>query len=143
MLLAGFIVAAGQLSMTFAYRHLEVSIGASMQLLLPIATGFGAWSSPLAKPWLNGTPRRNPHSGLHLDDSSSRFQIHCKNATNPTDKPMTTTEKTKQYVLETYGRFPLTVARGEGTKCGTSAVVSILIFVQASPPARWDIAIPP
>jgi predicted acetylornithine/succinylornithine family transaminase len=29
---------------------------------------------------------------------------------------MTTTEKTKQYVLETYGRFPLTVARGEGTK---------------------------
>ncbi len=29
---------------------------------------------------------------------------------------MTTTEKTNQYVLETYGRFPLTVARGEGTK---------------------------
>ncbi|MEN8772816.1 MAG: acetylornithine/succinylornithine family transaminase [Akkermansiaceae bacterium] len=29
---------------------------------------------------------------------------------------MTTTEKTKQYVLETYGRFPLTVARGQGTK---------------------------
>ncbi|MDA9830598.1 acetylornithine/succinylornithine family transaminase [Akkermansiaceae bacterium] len=29
---------------------------------------------------------------------------------------MTTTEKTKQYVLETYGRFPLTVARGKGTR---------------------------
>jgi acetylornithine/succinyldiaminopimelate/putrescine aminotransferase len=29
---------------------------------------------------------------------------------------MTTTEKTKQYVLETYGRFPLTVTRGEGTR---------------------------
>ena len=43
MMLAGFIVAAGQLSMTFAYRHLKVSIGASMQLFLPIATGLGAW----------------------------------------------------------------------------------------------------
>ncbi len=43
MLLAGLIVAAGQLSMTFAYRHLEVSKGASMQLLLPIATGLGGW----------------------------------------------------------------------------------------------------
>ena len=41
LLLAGFIVAAGQLSMTFAYRHLEVSKEASMQLLLP--TGVGAW----------------------------------------------------------------------------------------------------
>ncbi len=30
--------------------------------------------------------------------------------------PMTTTEKTKQYVLETYGRFPLSVTRGEGTR---------------------------
>jgi drug/metabolite transporter (DMT)-like permease len=29
--------------MTFAYRHLEVSKGASLQLLLPIATGIGAW----------------------------------------------------------------------------------------------------
>lgn len=28
---------------------------------------------------------------------------------------MTTTEKTQQYVLQTYGRFPLTVVRGEGT----------------------------
>ena len=43
LLLAGFIVAAGQLTMTFAYRHLEVSKGASLQLLLPIATGLGAW----------------------------------------------------------------------------------------------------
>lgn len=43
LLLAGLIVAAGQLTMTFAYRHLEVSKGASLQLLLPIATGFGAW----------------------------------------------------------------------------------------------------
>lgn len=43
LLLAGFIVAAGQLTMTFAYRHLEVSKGASLQLLLPIATGIGAW----------------------------------------------------------------------------------------------------
>jgi len=40
---AGLIVAAGQLTMTFAYRHLEVSKGASLQLLLPIATGMGAW----------------------------------------------------------------------------------------------------
>ncbi len=29
---------------------------------------------------------------------------------------MTTIEKTQQYVLQTYGRFSLTVARGEGTK---------------------------
>lgn len=29
---------------------------------------------------------------------------------------MTTTEKTKQYVLQTYGRFPLTVVKGEGTR---------------------------
>ncbi len=29
---------------------------------------------------------------------------------------MTTHEKTQQYVLQTYGRFPLTVVRGEGTK---------------------------
>lgn len=43
LLLAGLIVAAGQLTMTFAYRHLEVSKGASLQLLLPIATGLGAW----------------------------------------------------------------------------------------------------
>lgn len=43
ILLAGFVVAAGQLTMTFAYRHLEVSKGASLQLLLPIATGIGAW----------------------------------------------------------------------------------------------------
>lgn len=41
--LAGIIVAAGQLSMTFAYRHLDVSKGASMQMLLPVATAGGAW----------------------------------------------------------------------------------------------------
>lgn len=29
---------------------------------------------------------------------------------------MTTTDKTQQYVLNTYGRFPLTVVRGQGTK---------------------------
>ncbi len=29
---------------------------------------------------------------------------------------MTSTEKTKQYVLETYGRFDLTITRGEGTR---------------------------
>jgi len=29
---------------------------------------------------------------------------------------MTTTEKTNQYVLQTYGRFPLTVTKGEGTR---------------------------
>ncbi len=40
---AGLVVAAGQLTMTFAYRHLEVSKGASLQLLLPIATGIAAW----------------------------------------------------------------------------------------------------
>ena len=43
LLIAGLIVAAGQLTMTFSYRHLEVSKGASLQLLLPIATGIGAW----------------------------------------------------------------------------------------------------
>lgn len=43
LLLAGLVVAAGQLTMTFSYRHLEVSKGASLQLLLPIATGIGAW----------------------------------------------------------------------------------------------------
>lgn len=42
--------------------------------------------------------------------------MHCKNATHPTDNAMTTTEKTHQYVLQTYGRFPLTVVRGEGTR---------------------------
>lgn len=41
--LAGIIVAGGQLAMTFAYRHLDVSKGASMQMLLPIATALGAW----------------------------------------------------------------------------------------------------
>lgn len=40
---AGIVVAGGQLSMTFAYRHLDVSKGASMQMLLPIATAIGAW----------------------------------------------------------------------------------------------------
>lgn len=39
---AGFIAAGGQLAMTFAYRHLEVSRGASMQMILPIATAIGA-----------------------------------------------------------------------------------------------------
>ena len=43
LMLAGLIVAAGQLTMTFAYRHLEVTKGASLQLLLPISTGIGAW----------------------------------------------------------------------------------------------------
>ncbi|MCX8238428.1 MAG: EamA family transporter [Akkermansiaceae bacterium] len=40
--LAGFVIAAGPLTMTFAYRHLEVSKRASLQLLLPITTGTGA-----------------------------------------------------------------------------------------------------
>ena len=40
---AGIVVAGGQLFMTFAYRHLDVSKGASMQMLLPIATAIGAW----------------------------------------------------------------------------------------------------
>lgn len=43
LFLAGLVVAGGQLAMTFAYRHLPVSRGASLQLLLPIATGIGAW----------------------------------------------------------------------------------------------------
>jgi len=42
MLLAGFIGASRQLRMTFAYRQLKILIGASIQLRLPIATGFGA-----------------------------------------------------------------------------------------------------
>jgi len=29
---------------------------------------------------------------------------------------MTTSEKTEQYLLQTYGRFPLTIVRGSGTK---------------------------
>ncbi|MGC6465560.1 MAG: DMT family transporter [Akkermansiaceae bacterium] len=41
--LAGLIVAAGQLTMTFAYRHLAVSKGSSMQMLLPVFTAAGAW----------------------------------------------------------------------------------------------------
>ena len=40
---AGLAAAAGQLTMTFAYRHLDVSKGASMQMILPIATAIGAW----------------------------------------------------------------------------------------------------
>jgi len=43
LILAGIFAAAGQLTMTFAYRHLPVSKGASMQMLLPIATAVGAW----------------------------------------------------------------------------------------------------
>ena len=30
--------------MTFAYRHLDVSKGSSLQMLLPIVTALGAWA---------------------------------------------------------------------------------------------------
>ncbi len=43
LLLAGGIVTFGQLFMTFAYRHLEVSTGASIQMLLPIFTALGGY----------------------------------------------------------------------------------------------------
>lgn len=44
IIVAGIVVAFGQLTMTFAYRHLEVSKGASMQMILPILTAAGAWA---------------------------------------------------------------------------------------------------
>ncbi|MFK7910882.1 MAG: DMT family transporter, partial [Akkermansiaceae bacterium] len=43
LLAAGGIVTFGQLSMTYAYRHLEVSTGASIQMLLPICTALGGY----------------------------------------------------------------------------------------------------
>ena len=43
LLVAGCIVTFGQLSMTYAYRHLEVSTGASIQMLLPICTAVGGF----------------------------------------------------------------------------------------------------
>ncbi len=43
LIIAGVLVAVGQLTMTFAYRHLDVSKGSSMQMLLPIFTAAGAW----------------------------------------------------------------------------------------------------
>ncbi|MDA7888637.1 DMT family transporter [Akkermansiaceae bacterium] len=43
LFLAGLIATGGQLTMTFAYRHLDVSKGSSLQMLLPIVTAVGAW----------------------------------------------------------------------------------------------------
>jgi len=43
LVLGGLLAAAGQLAMTFAYRHLDVAKGASMQMALPILTALGAW----------------------------------------------------------------------------------------------------
>lgn len=43
LLAAGGIVTFGQLFMTYAYRHLEVSTGASIQMLLPICTALGGY----------------------------------------------------------------------------------------------------
>ena len=43
LLAAGGIVTFGQLFMTFAYRHLDVSTGASIQMLLPICTALGGY----------------------------------------------------------------------------------------------------
>ena len=43
LLAAGGIVTFGQLFMTYAYRHLEVSTGASIQMLLPICTAAGGY----------------------------------------------------------------------------------------------------
>ncbi|MDB4504951.1 DMT family transporter [bacterium] len=42
LIVAGFVVAWGQLTMTFAYRHLDVSTGSSLQMLLPVATALGS-----------------------------------------------------------------------------------------------------
>ena len=44
LFVAGLIVTGGQLTMTFAYRHLDVSKGSSLQMLLPIVTAAGAWA---------------------------------------------------------------------------------------------------
>lgn len=43
LILGGLLAAGGQLAMTFAYRHLDVAKGASMQMALPILTALGAW----------------------------------------------------------------------------------------------------
>lgn len=43
LLLAGVVVAVGQLTMTFSYRHLTVSKGASLQMLLPLTTALGGY----------------------------------------------------------------------------------------------------
>jgi drug/metabolite transporter (DMT)-like permease len=43
LLAAGAVVAVGQLTMTFSYRHLTVSKGASLQMLLPLATALGGF----------------------------------------------------------------------------------------------------
>lgn len=42
LLIAGFVVAWGQLTMTFAYRHLDVSTGSSLQMILPVVTALGS-----------------------------------------------------------------------------------------------------
>ncbi|MGE9266645.1 MAG: DMT family transporter [Verrucomicrobiales bacterium] len=41
---AGFLVTCGQLAMTFSYRHLDVSTGASLQMTLPILTALGGYA---------------------------------------------------------------------------------------------------
>jgi drug/metabolite transporter (DMT)-like permease len=40
---AGAVVAFGQLTMTFSYRHLTVSKGASLQMALPLTTALGGF----------------------------------------------------------------------------------------------------
>jgi drug/metabolite transporter (DMT)-like permease len=42
LLAIGLFAAGGQLTMTFAYRHLEVSRGASIQMMLPIVVALGS-----------------------------------------------------------------------------------------------------
>lgn len=43
LLVAGGIVTFGQLFMTYAYKHLDISTGASIQMLLPICTALGGY----------------------------------------------------------------------------------------------------
>jgi drug/metabolite transporter (DMT)-like permease len=42
LFLAGLLAAGGQLTMTFAYRHLDVSTGSSLHMSLPVVTAIGS-----------------------------------------------------------------------------------------------------
>ena len=74
--------------------------------------------APLQKPahGLAGDPRRQPQSRRNLHGQSSDFQNQPTHGITSSNKLMTTSEKTEQYLLQTYGRFPLTIVRGSGTK---------------------------
>ncbi|MEN8693678.1 MAG: DMT family transporter [Akkermansiaceae bacterium] len=44
LLSIGLLAAGGQLTMTFAYRHLEVSRGSSLQMVLPLVVALGSFA---------------------------------------------------------------------------------------------------